>query len=503
MTRTSRTVTTAALALAVSAAAVAPAFAASSDTTLSTRSAANAAVVSLTINLPAALPAVPGVPKPLSLDLLSVEGGGLHDATGKTGDLARALSSLAGGTLVTQTPLSAVLDRSLLATQAKPGTQTANLLSVPANPLGLKLAAAPQSVTTTIGGALGSTSRSQVATSALGSLADLGAGAAVDALLGTLVTATQAVGTGAAPLTNALGGVTSMIPSVTVPNPLGPVVGGPATISTPATTPTTFTDLLSKDLPAQLAAIQAKLRDGAIITLNGLDAQQTVSGLRDSKLVTAAASSNLADLSLFGGLVTVTASKSSATATAGGAPGSGAADGSATLVKVTVGNALGDLLKALVSDKGITVGLLDGTALGKQLDATTKGLVSTVDAALNTALAQVVTLLETLNSSAKLIQQGTFTKTVSKDGRTAEAHATPAQVTLGLPTLPNLVQLSIGRSDAVVSAQAIAPAAPVVPNTPPAAPTALPRTGGSTTLAVVGLMTLLGAAAVRRRQILG
>ncbi len=499
MTRTTRTVTTAALALAVSAVAVVPAHAATNDRPLSTRATASASVVSLALNLPAALPAVPGVPRPLTLDLLAVEGGGLHDATGKTADLARALSSLAGGTVVTQTPLKAVLDRSLTATQAKPGTQTANLLAVPANPLGLRLAAAPQSATAAVGTALGSTSRAQVVTSGLGSLADLGAGAAVDALLGTLTTATQAIGAGATPLTDALGGVTSQIPSVEVPNPLGGVLGGPATITTPATTPSTFTDLLAKDLPAQLAAIQAKLRDGAILSLNGLDAQQAVKGLRGSKVTTASASSNLTDLALFGGLVTVTASKSSATATAGGTPGTGLADGSATLIKVTVGNELGDLLNALVSDKGITVGLLDGTTLGKQLDETTKGLVSTVDAALNTALAQVVGLLETLNSGAKLIQQGTFTKKVSKDGTSAEAHATPAQVTIGLPGLPNLVQLSIGKSDAAASAQVVA--APVLlPRTPTSTPVALPRTGGSTALAIVGLMTLLGAAAIRRRQ---
>lgn len=499
-TRTvSATVTTAALTLAVSAGALTPAHAATPKAPLSTRATASAAVVALALNLPDALPAVPGVPRPLTLNLVSVDGGGLHDATGRTSDLTNALSSLASGTVVTQTPLKSVLQRDLRADQAKPGTQRADLLSVPANPLGLSLAVAPQTVTATVGAALGGTSRTQVVTSGLGSLASLGAGAAVDAILDPATAAVATIGGQAKPLTDALGSVTSQLPSTTVPNPLAPVLGGPATITTPKTTPEVFTRLLATDVPAQLAAIKDKLRNGAVVTLNGLDAQQATSNLTGG-VVRSTASSNLTDVSLFGGLVTVTATKSSANAVAGGAAGTGKASGSATLAQVRIGTQLGDLLNALVSDKGITVGLLDGTLLGEELDATTRDLVATVDASLNTALAQVVTLLETLNSGAKLIRQGTVTQSVSKDGKSAQAHATPAQVTLGLPGLPNLVQLSLGRSDAVVGAQQVVPVTPVLLPRTPQGVTSLPRTGASTTLALLGGMTLLGAVATRRRR---
>ena len=500
MSRTVRTVTTAALTLAVSATALVPAHAATKPAPLSTRATASAAVVALALNLPDAIPAIPGVPRPLSLNLVSVDGGGLHDATGRASDLTSALSHLAGGTVVTETPLKSVLQRELKADQAKPGTQKADLLSVPQNPLGLTLAVAPQSVTATVGAALGGASRTQVVTSGLGSLASLGAGPAVDAILDPISQAVATIGGQAKPLTDGLGSVTSQLPSTTVPSPLAPIVGGPATITTPKTTPDVFTQLLAHDVPAQLAAIKDKLKNGAVVTLNGLDAQQATSNLTGG-VVRGTASSNLTDVSLFGGLVTVTASKSSAMAVAGGAAGTGKASGSATLAQVRIGTELGDLLNALVSDKGITVGLLDGTLLGKQLDATTHDVVATVDASLNTALAQVVTLLETLNGGAKLIRQGTFTQSVSKDGKSAEAHATPAQVSLGLPGLPNLVQLAIGKSDAVVGAQQVVPATPILlPRTVEQDVHSLPRTGASTTLALLGGMTLLGAVAIRRRR---
>ncbi len=128
------------------------------------------------------------------------------------------------------------------------------------------------------------------------------------------------------------------------------------------------------------------------------------------------------------------------------------------------------------------------------LDATVKPTVAAVDSALNAVLAQLTGLLETLGGGAQLIQQGTVTKSVSADGRRAEAHAAPALVSLGLPVAPRLVTLAIGKADAVAAVTPAAVAAPVV------RPVAqrLPRTGG--TLPGVLAVALVGVGLLLHRR---
>jgi len=127
-------------------------------------------------------------------------------------------------------------------------------------------------------------------------------------------------------------------------------------------------------------------------------------------------------------------------------------------------------------------------------------------------------LLQTLGGGAQVLQQGTVSKSVSPDGKHAEAHAVPAKVTLGLPGAANLVALSLGSADAVADrAPAITPVtAPITAVAPPAikVPTKetlvirpstpskklaftggdLPLTGGA-----AALLLLAGAGLARRR----
>jgi len=240
---------------------------------------------------------------------------------------------------------------------------------------------------------------------------------------------------------------------MTFPDPLQPL-GGPSTITTPK-------DLSGKTLatgittvPAQVQALLDKLRNGAVVQLDGLDTGQAISPATSS--ATATGHTNLADIQLFGGLVLVKASQATATATASLTKPAASASASATLVQVTVSDAFTTLLSAVISDQGVTAQLL------KTVPDPLKSPVMAANAALNTLLTQLTDVLMMLNSGAMLIKQGTATHTVSPDGRTAQAHAVPAQVTLGLPGAPNLVQVSVGRADAVVAvATPVAPVAPV------------------------------------------
>ncbi len=465
-----------------------PAAAAGSGSPILYRATTGTGVVQLVLTLPAGAAALP-IPRPAVLTLIGTDGAGLHSAG--TPDVARTDSFLAGGSLITGTPASAALSplgRVLTADLAHPHPVAPPALTVPPNPLGLKLSGGTQ--TASVQPTTSSTASSTLAKASLGSLDALGLAPVLDPLSAQLNTAVTALTTAGKPLTAALMNIPP-VPSMTFPVPLGPL-GGPSTVTTPKdlSGKTLATEITT--LPAQVQALLDKLRNGAVVQLDGLDTGQGISPATSS--ATATGHTNLADLRLFGGLVVVKASQATATATAGLTKSQAAAGASATLVQVTVSDAFGTLLQAVASDKGITGGLLNGT-----LGSTERPLIMAADAALNTLLKQLTDVAMMLNSGAKLIKQGTATHAVSPDGRTAQAHAVPAQVTLGLPGAPNLVQVSVGRADAVVAV-----ATPVAPVAPVAVGAALPRTGleqGGTAAAALLLVSGLGLVALRRRRL--
>ncbi len=490
--RIARAATGTALATALVALATAP-FASAATPDLRYNSTSSTGVVSLTLTLPSTVPALPGVPNPLSLTLLGTDAQGHHGAA--DADIATARSYLGGGSLIASSVLSgalAPLSRTVTASLADPGTKSAGALSLPNNPLGLGVSVGRQSagVSSVAKSANAAATLTDVS---LGSLRSLGLGAVLEPALAQLNAALTTVTTQATPLTDAIGTLPAL-PTISVPNPLAPVLGGPATISTPALSGATLSDSIN-ELPATIAALTAKLLDGAAITLTAVDTGQTITPAASS--VTAAGHSALAKVSLFGGLVTVTATEAATSAKAGLTKAAASSTASATLLSVKVSTQLGDLLTLVASDKGLTAGLLDGS-LGQTLDATVRPTVQAVDAALNTVLSELTALLTSLNSGASLIRQGTVTKKVSADGHSVEAHAVPAQVTLGLPLAPNLVTLAIGKSDSV---SAVSVAAPTVV-TPQAPPTALPRTGPSETagLLALGLLMVAGGVVLLHRR---
>jgi hypothetical protein len=480
------------LATLLVAVAAAPGATAASSTELLYNSTTSTGVVSLTLRLPSTVPALPGVPNPISVTLLGTQAQGHHGAA--DADVANAQSFLAGGTLVSDSVLSGALSplsRTLSASLSDSGAKSAGALSLPGNPLGLAVDVGSQKASVTPASRV-ATSSGTLADVSLGSLRSLGLGAVLDPALAQLNAALATVTSQATPLTDALAAVPAL-PSISVPNPLAGVVGGPATIATPPLSGATLSGTVN-ELPAQIQALTAKLLDGAAVTIKTVDTGQAITPAASS--VTATGHSSLASVDLFGGLVSVKATQASATAKAGVTKSAATSDASATLLEVKVSTSFGDLLRLVASDKGITAGLLDGS-LGQTLDTTVRPVVQAVDAALNTVLSELTALLSSLNSGASLIQQGTVSKKVSADGHAVEAHAVPAQVTIGLPIAPNLLTLAIGKADAV-SALSVAQVTPVTPATPP---TSLPRTGLGEQGGLLALGVLIvGAATVGLRR---
>lgn len=442
-------------------------------------------VLQISLKLPVALP---GVPNPAVLTLLGTQAVASHDRAGS--DIAAAQSFLAGGGLTAAgSPLSG-LNRVVSASLSSPGDHAATILAVPANPLGLDLDVSAQHAAVDAVSRITSSSGS-LADAKLGSLRSLGLGTSLDTALATLTAAIASLVTQSSSITSTLGSLPSL-PSVSLPNPLSGVVpGAPATISTPTVSGATLAGTVTA-LPAQVQAVLAKLLDGAAVSLSAIGTTQKIVPSLSS--VASSGSTNALDLSLFGGLVDVTATKASVTATAAKTAGAATAGASATLLSVKIATALTDLVTLVASDKGITAGLLDGTLLGSALDPLLKPVVQQVDTALADVLSQLAALLSSLNSGAKLIQQGTVTKKVSADGHSAEAHAVPAQVTLGLPVAADLLTVSVGKADAV---SALAVASPVtVPQND------LPKTGASeaATLLALTLLALAGGTLLVRRR---
>ena len=453
-------------------------------------------VVQLVLALPSTVPALPGVPNPVVITLLGTDAQGHHGATGA--DVATAHSYLAGGSLVTDSALSAVLgplNRTVTASLSDPGDKSEGLITAPSNPLGLGLGVVTQKAGVSAA-TRAATSSSTLADASLGSLRSLGLGTVLEPALAQLNAALATVTDQASPLTGAISGLPAL-PVISVPNPLsGVVTGVPATISTPALSGATLSSTVN-ELPAQIEALTDKLLDGDVVKLNAVSTKQALTPAATS--VTAAGDAGVASVDLFGGLVQVTASQAKVSAKAGLTKSAASSTAAATLVSVKVSDDFGDLLQLVASEKGLTAGLLDGT-LGQTLSPTVEAVVATVDAALDTVLEELTGLLSSLNAGASAIKQGTTSKTVSADGHSAEAHAVPAEVVLGLPVAPDLLTLSIGKADAVAGLS-VASAVVAAPDAPAEE---LPHTGlaDQAGLLALGVIVVGAATAAYRRRAL-
>jgi hypothetical protein len=300
-------------------------------------------------------------------------------------------------------------------------------------------------------------------------------------------------------LSTALGPVISQLTGA-----LGSAVGTSGSTTAPvASTVTNTLNTLSGALPGAAAPVATAINQVSTTLTNTLNTLQTLpttlantgslvhiaklnsdrSIVRVGDAVTATSSNALSDIQLLGGLVTVQALTSSATATAAGVAGKASAPTpSSQVVHVKI--------------KGVADLVLDKT--GIHLTDTLGTIVpGAVTDAVNGALAQLQSAIALLGIR---VQDGVGTSKVAADGRSAEAHASGAAVEINpLKAADPLVRLSMVNSNALVAATPITLRTPPTV-TPPAAATSLPRTGANLPLTGAIATGLVGLAMVARRR---
>ncbi|MCW2599242.1 MAG: hypothetical protein JWM02_1071 [Frankiales bacterium] len=301
-------------------------------------------------------------------------------------------------------------------------------------------------------------------------------------------------------LSTALGPVISQLTSA-----LGSSVGSAGSTSAPvAATVTNTLNTLSGQLPGAAAPVASAINQvsstlsSTLNTLQGLPTALADTGsllhiaklnsdrsiVRAGDAVTATSSNALSDVQVLGGLVTVQALTSTATATAAGVAGKASAPTpSSQIVHVKVAG-----VADLILDK---TGIHLGDALGNIIPGS-------VTDAVNGALSQLQGAISLLGIS---VQDGVGTSKVSADGRSAEAHASGAAIAINpLKAAAPLVRLSMVNSNALVAATPVTlvhtVGEPVTIDSTPM----LPRTGANLPLTGAIATGLVGLAMVARRR---
>lgn len=251
---------------------------------------------------------------------------------------------------------------------------------------------------------------------------------------------------------------------------------------------------LSSALQTQISGLDANT---ALVDLGVMTSDQKIS--RNGHQVTSTVSNKLAGLKLLGGLITVDTLISSATATAGGAPGTAEAiAGPAKVVSAKVA----DLLTLEVLGNTLNVKL--GGTLGEAIKGT--GLESQV----NAVLKQVTALLTTTLGLSVTGGEAVAPKPPA-DGTSALAVAGAATVSLMPDALKammpagekHLLRLELVRAEAAVGAQVIKNTTTTKTNpagTPISREVSLPRTGANLPLTGAVAVVLVGLAMVARRR---
>lgn len=221
-----------------------------------------------------------------------------------------------------------------------------------------------------------------------------------------------------------------------------------------------------------------------VITLDAVISDQAIS--RKGSAVTSTVNNAVKNVNVLNGLVKISAVESTATAVAGGTPGSGSATTKAPVLDVSLA---GGALTALLDETGLNVGGTVGDALPAELEGTVNGALDTV----NGLLAEAIGLD---------VQIGKGATSVSPDGTSAAAAVSATTVTVNPPVIVSLlpagqdfVKLELVSANAAAGSQIIPLAVQ-----PAAAPVNLPRTGGEEALAALAITMIGGALVIRRRR---
>ena len=423
----------------------------------------SANVLSVALHLPSALPALPGIPKDLAVNLVGVTGNATHNTLGTGAPTSStAVSSVASGSLVKALPSQLGLGKVLTAHLGQKLTDQG--IHVPAAPL-VDLSVAPLAST-----ALASTnsSHSLLTTGKVGELGQLlnlkQAGAAT-----TLINQLQNQVDAITPTVNdQLNSALSQVQSVLNQTPAG------------STTAQVLNQVQStlETIQSTVKNILANVGSTAVLSLDTLDATQSIAPAAGA--AQSVAGVNLAKLDVLNGLLTVKGFVSQATAVANGKPGGAHASFSGHAPIVAVGT---PVLTATLDETGIN---LTGAGLPSQIN----DALAQVQSALNT-------LLGTLGVHLNFVP-GHVDK-VDSAGRYAAATGPEYDIVVDSPVPGDgaLAEIGLGHgTTASVSAQQ-APKHIQLRNPQQGA---LPHTGANLPLiGGIAIALLAGAAILRRR----
>ena len=434
------------------------------------------AALKIVVNLPAALAGTPlgaRIEQTISLTDGSV--------STMAGPLASSTAVLGKGT----TPvLSAALDRSTAAVLTGQREQTSSAREVDA--AGVKLSLLPLSskvADPALDGVIAQSS-SGVARLAISGLAlpDLAAVTApvadvIDTAVGTVDTVGDTAGGTVGEVGVVVNDAIDALNGATGGATAGPTAPVQAAIDEAvATLEETLTDLTG--------AVDLITSATSLVTLDAITSDQVIS--RQGSAVTSKVSNVVENLNVLNGLVKIKAIDSTATAVAGGTPGSASATVDPAVLDVDLANGA---LTALIDANGVNVGGTVGDALPAELEGKVNEAIAAVNGLLEDAIGLEVDLAKGETTAAP-------------DGTSATANVAATRVSLNpeviaalLPEGQKFMTLELVSANAAVGSQLVAP-----PAGPVTTPVSLPRTGGEQTLAAVAVLLIGGALVVRRRR---
>jgi len=434
----------------------------------------SANVLGVALHLPAALPALPGIPKDLAVNLIGVSGNAVHNTlAGTDANASTAVSSLASGSLIDALPTNLGLKNELKATlsgNAADGVKSANVHSINASPL----------INVTVGGQLAKALKLDNTSSANltdGKILDLGSLLQIPAAGTTLLNTV----TGALDQADVTGQINQAIQSVE--SALNGVLANDPTGQTAdlANQVEATVNSLQDTLNAFLSDLQNKVAGTAVVKVNLLDATQSIAPSGGAAVANSAV--HLADLDILDGVLTVKGFESGATAIANGKPGGASASfvGHKPIVAVGVSN----VLTGTLDETGLT---LEGVpALGDTVNSALKTLQNTLNGLLNTLGVHLAFV------------PGHVDK-VDPAGKFAQATGPEYDIVVTNPVDKTaLVEVGLGHGT-TASVSAAQATKHVSLSNPQAGPHSLPHTGANLPLiAGGGLAFLLGAGYLRRR----
>jgi hypothetical protein len=449
----------------------APAGAAKSHAPAYYQGVTSANVLGVALHLPSALPALPGIPKDLAINLIGVQGNAVHNTLGTGAKTAStAVSSLASGSLVDALPSALGLKKTVKATLGM-APQKFTDIPIDASPL-LKLNVGALTAKATKGVNASTSILTDGTVAQLGQLLNVkGVAGSATTLLSTLEKQVNGVSNT----------VTDQVSSVL--QTVGNALQQPGLTATAKQTLQTLQATL-QGVQAKINSILANVGNTAVLTVKTLDAQQSIAPAANA--AQSVASVNLADLNVLNGLLTVKGFVSQATAVANGKAGGAHASFSGHAPIVAIGT---PVLTATLDENGLNIS--DVTGLPQNVQDAVNSALATLQDALNT-------LLGTLGVHLNFVPG--HVDRVDSAGRYAAATGPEYDVVVDSPIPGDGALAEIGLGHGTTASVAARPATKVV-QLPNPQQGALPHTGANLPLiGGGGLALLVGAAVLRRRM---